>query len=276
MTELGDYQVQRPSPDASDGRPSRKVIAIAVAVLVVVGLALFWFLGGGDEPEAPMETATQAPAPRLATPPEPIDTAPAPLELPTLEDSDAFARDLVAQLSSHPGLASWLVSDRLIRRFVVTVDNIAEGSNPSQHVPFMEPDQAFAVSGEEPSARIDPRSYERYDNVAGVIDALDVDGTAELFATLEPLLDEAYAELGYPDTPFRTTLGRAIGRLLETPIPDTPPAVAQRATYYVFLDEDLQDLTAAQKQFIGMGPANMRKVKAKLRSLADALELRIR
>jgi hypothetical protein len=55
------------------------------------------------------------------------------LELPTLGASDALVRELVEALSSHPTLASWLVSDDLVRWFVVV--DVARGLSPSFRVP---------------------------------------------------------------------------------------------------------------------------------------------
>ena len=163
-------------------------------------------------------------------------------------------RDLVSALSSHPGLAAWLVSEDLVRRFVVAVDNVADGSNPSQHVQFMRPDQRFTVSGAEPNMRVDPRSYRRYDTHAQIVDSLDTQGVAELYARLEPLMGAAYIELGYPNRRFRDTLERAIVRLLEAPVPGDAPAIVRGAAFYEYTDERLDSLTPVQKQVHFHGP----------------------
>ena len=255
------------------GTPFRPTAVVAAVVVVLIGVTLYWFFGRGGEETAPPPEVTTDAEPRLVTPPEPIAPEPE-IELPAVDDSDSFVRDLVAALSSHPGLAAWLVSDGLVRRFVVAVDNVADGTNPSQHIQFMRPDQRFAVAGEEPNVRIDPRSYRRYDTHAEIVSSLDTDGTAELYLMLEPLMDEAYTELGYPDSRFRNTLERAVNQLLEAPLVDDPPAVVRRATFYEFLDDRLESLTPVQKQFVGTGPVNMRTVQAKLRSIANAIGIR--
>ena len=96
------------------------------------------------------EEVVEAPAPSAPPVAEaaPSTDASAPLEigaLPELDGSDAWLRDLIGQLSAHPELAEWLVTDEMARRFVAIVDNLAEGTSPRSHLPFMEPDEAFKV-----------------------------------------------------------------------------------------------------------------------------------
>ena len=90
---------------------------------------------------------------------------------------------------------------------------------------------------------------------------------------LAPLLDAAYSELGYPDTPFSSALGRAIDHLLAAPVVEDPPVVTSGMVFHEYASERLAALSPAQKQFIGMGPDNVRTVQAKLRAIADALAL---
>ena len=278
MTQLGDFHVKSPSGGADDERSMGPSIAVAAVVIVVIGVALFWFFGrDAGELDTPPETVTETPTPQLVSPPELVEPEPvesALVGLPLLGESDSLARDLVSALSSHPGLAAWLVSEGLIRRFVVAVDNVADGSNPSQHVQFMRPEQRFRVSGAEPNMRVDPRSYSRYDTHSQIIDSLDTQGLAELYVRLEPLMDEAYIELGYPDRRFRDTLERAIIHLGEAPVPGDSPAIVRGAAYYEYADEQLDSLTPVQKQFIGMGPDNVRTVQTKLHAIAAAIGLR--
>ena len=269
MTQLGDFHVKHSTSGPSGDPPIGMTVAAIVAILVI-GIAVYWFFGRGTDEEPPPAVATDT----LLEPPPPAPVEPpppAPVELPELDVSDALVRGLVAVLSAHPDLAAWLMSDDLVRRFVVVVDNIAEGRNPSQHVIFMKPDTGFSVTGGDASATIDPRSYQRYDMHAQIVDSFDTQGTAELYLTLEPLMNEAYVELGYPDARFRDTLARAITHLLDTPVVDEPPAVVRRGPFYEHLDGLLEALTPVQKQLIGMGPGNMRTVQAKLFAISRAI-----
>ena len=268
MKQLGDFHVKHSTSGPSGGRPIGMTVAAVVAILFI-GIAVYWFFGRGTDEEPPPAVVTDTLL--EPSPPAPVEPPPAPVELPALDVSDALVRGLVAALSAHPDLAAWLVSDDLVRRFVVVVDNIAEGRNPSQHVMFMKPDTGFSVTGGDAGATINPRSYRRYDMHAQIVDSFYTQGTAELYLTLEPLMDEAYVELGYPDRRFRNTLARAITHLLDTPVVDEPPAVAGRAPFYEHLHGSLEALTPVQKQFIGMGPDNMRTVQAKLLAISRAI-----
>ncbi len=278
MLNLDDMDDTLP-PDASpppDNQRLIRLVALAASVAVVaLGIGAYWLLGDGDTDETPAapEPVAEAPAPQPVAEPEPAVIEPEPVEVPELEESDSFVGTVVGGLSSHPGLAAWLTGERIIRRFVVVVDNVANGRNPAQHLPFMRPGQRFSTTAEAPDTRVASASYRRYDIHAEIIDSLDADGVVALYGLLEPLLDAAYSELGYPDTPFSSALRRAIDHLLEAPVLGGPPAVARGMVFFEHTSEQLDALTSAQKQFIGMGPDNVRIVQAKMRAIAQAIGL---
>ena len=267
-----------PDPPQADRQWPVKLIAAAAVAVVVLGAGLWWLLGGTDDP-GDTQVAEVAAEPAEPEPPAaPVELAepeviPEPVELPALGDSDAFVRELVDALLAHPNLAAWLVGDNLIRQFVVTVDNVANGRNPAQQLAVLRPERRFRATGDGEQMLIDPASYQRYDLFARVTGALDPPGAALLYQTLEPLLDEAHRELGYPDTPFRRTLERAVRHLLAAPVVESPPVVVRRATLHLYADERLEALTPAQKQFIGMGPDNVLVVQAQLRAIAGEIGL---
>ena len=193
--------------------------------------------------------------------------------LPALDASDAFVRNLVAALSANPAWATWIATEGLARRFVVVVDNVAEGLSPTKHVPFLMPKEKFQTLERGKSVFVDPESYARYDLVANVIESLDPQGTVEAYRGLKPLIDQAYRELGYPDRKFDVTLAKAIDRLLETPVPGDDVALRPGIRSYKLADPELEALSPAQKQFMRLGPENMTKVKEKLRELREAFAL---
>lgn len=279
MADLGNHELRSQfSGSAAPGGAKRlgpMVVCIA-AVIVFVGFAAYWLWGPGDEKAAaPLQTAIEEP-PRAA-PPEPVvpTPEPEPFELPSLGNSDSVLRGLATALSTHPGMAAWLVSDGLIRRLVVVVDNVADGRNPSQHLPFMKPEGRFKTTGSELELHINPASFQRYDRHAQIVVSLDTEGTSMLYLALLPLMNEAYAELGYPDTPFTNAVERAVIHLLEAPIVKDTPKLARRVAFHEYLDDTLESLTPAQKQFMGMGPDNMRLVQTKLREIAVAIGISI-
>jgi len=285
MTQLGDFQVKEPAGGDGGEQPRGRIIAIAVVAMLALALGVYWFLGRGDD-APPVETVVEVPPEAAPPPTAPIEPEPAPVDIPSLENSDAFVRDLVAILSAHPGLASWIVDDGIVRRFVVVVDNIADGRNPAQHLMFMRPESRYTTTDEGGSRHIDPRdlsaspmatrrphssNYARYDRHAQIFDSLDTRGSADLYLMMQPLIDEAYVELGNPDRPFIGTLERAIISLLTVPIIEDPPTLVEHAPFFHYTDERLESLSPSQKQFLGMGPDNVRIIQAKLRQIALAI-----
>ncbi len=241
------------------------IIALVIAGILACSVFIYFQIMGGmssDDPPPPV-----SPSPPEAPPP--IEKAPAP-ELPALDASDQAVRSLVEALSEHPRLAAWLTPDNLVRRFVAAVVNVANEESPRPHVDHLAPAGNFRVTERHGSLTIDPASYARYDNAAAVLDSLDDERAQELYRHLKPLLDEAYQELGYPGGNFDVALGRAIDRVLATPIPAGRVIVKKRVKNYRFADPDLEALSPVEKHLIRMGPANARKVQAKLRRLREA------
>jgi hypothetical protein len=273
MTELGDYRLDRTTevrptdePPPPPGGPP--VLWIVVALLAIGAGIVIGFL------------LLRRPEPVAAPPPEPLVTegevappgpAPEPVALPALDASDALVRELARLLSSHPRLAVWLATDGVIRRFTVAVDNVANGVTPDRHTPFLAPAGDFLAAGSGERYTIDARSYARYDAMAEVVNSIDAAGAARMYVTLEPLIEEAYRELGHPEGGFSTTLRRAFDRLLATPVVDGDVPLVPRVITYEFADPRLAALSPVQKQFLGMGPRNMRTVQGKIRQIAEEL-----
>ena len=197
------------------------------------------------------------------------------IELPPLGESDALVRLLVGRLSTHPAVAAWLATDGLIRNATVAVQNVAAGETPARHLRRIAPQGAFAVRARGLATRfVDPRSYQRYNWIADAVASIDTEGSARLYSTLRPRVEEAYAELGSPDTRFDATLERAIVVLLETPVVEGDVRLVTRGALYAYADPRLEDLSPAQKQLVRTGPRNTRLMQAKLREIALALGCR--
>jgi len=241
-------------------------VAVCIVVLVVVGIYISF-----NQEEPPAEQALSAPsAPpaRVPLPPPSPPPEPTPVEVPTLGESDLFIRELVATLSAHPDFLAWLANDELIRTFVVSVENVANGNNPSRHVAFMRPDTRFQTEGSDSDLNLANASYERYDSLTRIISSLDIAGTASLYQQVLPLLDEAYSELGVPDTTFSNTFARAVVQVLSTPLVNSRPPLITRTPFYEYRDSELESLTAAQKQLLGVGPDNLRIIQRTIRDIA--------
>lgn len=258
-------------------RGSRR--AWPVAALVLVGVALG--IGGYVTLERRARDASTAPALPEATPlartaapgERALGGVPEAVVVPALNESDGLVRDLVRRLTSHPSAAALLATDNLVRTFTVSVVNIASGRNPATHLRALRPPSRFHVLDNGEGIYIDPASYARYDSLAAAIESVDPAGAAQLYATLKPRIDEAYAELGIPDATFDQNLERAIVHLLRTPTPSAEIAVVQPPSGigYAYADPRFERLSAAQRQFVRMGASNVRRIKSSLRQLALAL-----
>lgn len=252
-------------------QPNWPLIWVGLLLLAALFGVYFGFFRGRQkalESAPPVAEAPAAPAPA----PVPADRQP-PLELPDLDASDALIRELVGRLSEHPKLASWLASEELVRRFAVAVDNVAEGRSPRRHLAFLEPREGFTTAYENGVAVVDPGSYSRYDAPAQLFASLDAAEVAKLYRSIEPLIAEAYRDLGYPDQDFGTVLARAIDELVSTPIPSSSVALLPKVSSFEFADPALEKLSPVQKHLLRMGPQNARRIQRKLAEIRDELGL---
>ena len=253
----------------------RKVWGLAAAIfgVLAVAAALYYFVFM-KKPEAP---ATPAPAAESGLPAEDDKAAAGPAGEPlafpvvALAESDAAVREFAAAMSTNPDFVRWMLTKDLIRKFVVSVDNVANGLSPKPHVDFFAPAGEFRVARTKEGTIVDTASYSRYDPVVGVALSLDALAAARLYRAVKPLLQEAYQELGYPGLDFDDTLVRAMAELLGTPVVDGPTRLEQKVLSYAMADETLEALSPAQKQLLRLGPKGVRTVHDKVKELAAAL-----
>jgi hypothetical protein len=275
MGNFDDVSLRRPAdPPAGAPPPGPNFhVWVPVIVLGIIALGLvLWYFGmreAGEEDRVVVREETEQalplepPAERL--PEEPGDD----IDLPPLDESDALIRSLISALSSHPRVMAYLTTDHLVRNMTVVVVNIADGRTPSNHLRAVRPQGDFQVRSEGRELIIDPRSYQRYDGHADAVQGLDAQSVARFYATIRPRIDDAYGDLGNPHGDFDQSLERAIVELLRTPMPDDEVRVRADSVAYSYDDRTLEGLSHAQRQFLRMGPRNMRIVKAKLRQVAQ-------
>ncbi|MCG8456506.1 MAG: DUF3014 domain-containing protein, partial [Holophagales bacterium] len=184
------------------------IAAVILVVLVASGFAVYWWMGRTPAdpplPETGAESGAEAPEP-TAGPVEVTEPRERP-PLPPLDSSDDLLRGWVAELSNHPRLVRWLASEDLVRRFVAAVDNVARGDSPRAQLEMMEPEEPFQAAEEAGRLYIAPDSFARYDLASDVFSSLDIGASVRLFHDLEPLFEEAYAEIGEPTRTFRQAM----------------------------------------------------------------------
>jgi hypothetical protein len=249
-------------PDAPTRNSSAAVVILCLALLVAVaGGYLYWRKGRATPAPPAQAPATEAVKLRQET---------TQAALPPLDSTDTLVRELVGGLSSHPVIASWLATDRLIVNFVTVTGRIADGKTPVAELKALGPVAPFRIRNTHGGATIDPASYRRYDRYAQAVSAIDARGAAHVYQTLKPRIDEADRNFGGSGT-FDPEVERAIVELLKVPVVEGEVPLRTTGIGYAYVDPNLESLSAAQKQLLRMGPENVRTVQAKLREVAAAL-----
>jgi hypothetical protein len=257
-----------PEPEKKGGSFLFPVTLAAVAVLAVGILGILFLVF--RQPARPQATPT--PAPLSARAPGALPSPSPSAALPALDESDELVRRLADGLSSHPALAAWLGRRGLIRTLTAVVVNVADGETPRPHLEFLAPKQRFRAQ-RRPARLIapDPASFAGYDLFGDAVASTDAAAAASAYRTLAPLFEAAYVELGHPEGGFAAALDKAIRALLAVPVLRDDVELVPHAIGFRYAEARLEALTPAQKQFLRIGPRNVRLVQGKLRELAAAL-----
>ena len=245
------------------------LVILLVALIVVV---YYFFIRERAKEALPVQDVQEEELVPVQSEPLSEEEAVNPLQV-ELDHSDEALRGLAGGLSTDKTLESWLKSKNLIRKFVAAVDNIANGLSPRTQIDFFSPQGEFRVRRRSGQYYVDPRGYNRYNLVANVFSSLDTAKTIELYRRAKPLIQEAYADLGYPDQNFDSTLVEAIVELLKVPVVQGDMLLERKVISYAIADPGLESLSEAQKYLLRMGPENTRKIQNKLREYGAALEI---
>jgi hypothetical protein len=272
MAGIGEYQFQPPPDgppppenDGGRGGPNTTLIALIGVALLVLAAGAYWFFAGRTPPSTAPATAAVAPAQAPATTADDFEH----IDLPPLDDSDALVRQRIGILSSNRLVAAWLATKGLIRNFVVVLDNISHGMNPSRRLAVLKPGGQFRVMTRGSQVVVDPRNYDRFTPIADAAASIDARSAGRLYQSFKPLIQTAYDELGNQE-PVDRAVERAIAGLLRVPAVDGDVRVEQtgEGIGYQYVDDRLESLNAAQKQLLRMGANHVRSIQAQLRTFA--------
>ena len=249
--------------------------ALGAGVVLIVGGAGLYFLRGSDTPTLQPAASKPPPVAEVTEPPAAPVSAPAPersLPLPKLDESDAEVIGGLTELLGQDAIMQFVVPERLIRNIVVTIDNAPRQQMAPNQRPIKATPSALVTAGADETLTLSPENYARYAPFIAVVRRLDTKTLVSLYRGLQPLFQQAYEELGHPNSVFHTRLLEVIRHLLATPDAPLEIKLVQPSVQYKYADERLEKLSAGQKLLIRMGRDNASVVKAKLRELEAALK----
>lgn len=272
-------------------------------LLVVLGVVA-WYLYDAAEPTVeetvvpgptlpPKEQAPPPPVtrpevtePAIAEPmpePEPLVEEPA---LPALSESDDEALSTLSNLVDGTMPAErYLVEEDVIPRIVATVDALSGKQVPDSIRAVQGPGGEFEVTPDEqpdtvirnevgdpiPQYQLNPANFRRYAPYVEMLEAVDPANLALAYRAYQPLLEEAFDQLGYPEGNFEERLLTVIDEMLATPTPPQPVQLIKPEAYYLYADDQLEALSAGQKILLRMGPDNAARIRAKLAEIREVL-----
>lgn len=268
----------------------------AVEVLTAIGVAavLAWFgfnwyqqrhpaatdtplaLPGDAEIAPPATTGAPSNQGPLVPPAEPVienpvEVPPAPLPLPPLADSDDEIRAALAEILAPAALAEYFQEAAMVRKFVLSVDNLTAGTLTPQHRLVKPLAGRFAVIETGDTIMLDPQNYRRYDSLVALLTALDPVQVARLYRQFYPLLQQAYEDLGYPGRYFNDRLIAVIDHLLAAEPPAAPIELVQPKVYYRYADQALEDASVGHRMLFRIGPGHMAAVQRWLQAIRAQL-----
>lgn len=254
-----------------------------IVVVAMVACAAGYYAWQMNQPAPPLPSP-QVVQPQPATPiPEaapaknyPIESPPpAATPLPALDASDKVVGDELAKLLGRKSLPRFLYPNRIIRRFVATIDNLPRRHAPVRMWPVKPVSGTFTVTDSSTGLVIDLANSFRYARYIDVLKAADVPGLVDFYFRFFPLFQQAYQELGYPQGNFNNRLIEALDDLLDAPEVSGPVGLVQPKVLYAFADPALEARSAGQKIMIRMGSRNSAQAKVALRAIRSEIMRRV-
>lgn len=250
---------------------------LAVILLGLAGFAFYlWKQGPTYQPAPPLpDAATVPPPPPPAAAAEPAIQYPVPEQaqkpLPPLAESDAVARDALADLFGKKAVKQFFVPQEVVRRIVVTIDSLPRKVVSAQLMPTRPVEGKLRTSGEGETLTLSTANYERYAPFIRLANMVDAKVFAAAYVRLYPLFQQAYRDLGYPKGYFNDRLVAVIDHMLDAPQSEGKIALVQPHVYYRFVDPELESLSAGHKLMLRIGNDNAAIVKKKLREIRKEL-----
>lgn len=264
----------------------KQIAMIAIpAAAVIVGVA-FWQLNTTPavsvEPAATPEPVAVAPQPIVRQAPEPEEwSRPEPIEEPAaepestllpapteLDNSDPQVHSLVKILA--PEFTQWLLPQQQIRKWVATVDMMAEGRYPRKYPAIDFPLGKFAVEKQGDEIRQADSNFKRADVLVAALTKIEPQQLAAYYQQWQPILEKAYQEQGKRDQ-FNDRLTQAIDTIIALePLPENAK-LKQPHVFYTYADPTLEQRSDLEKLVWRLGTENQLALQAYLKQLKPLL-----
>jgi hypothetical protein len=292
---------QQTEQDKGEKNSGPLIIFIVTFSLVVIAL---WQFSGGKTEKRPIDSSEflkqepVVPAPQPLEEPvkeeEPVERPttelveeekPAVQEivitLPELNESDDWLQNKLPDLTWRNELIPLLVTEDIIRRFVVFTDNFSQGLLAYEHSLFVQPKDKFSVDeqsvnveGEQNVWQWDSNTSKRFDLYVDLLRSVDSTTLVNWYIDMKPLIDEAYRELGYEED-FTYALQDAITRVLDMELPKSAMEVTRTSVMYKFQDPQLEALDDSDKLLLRIGKENLLIIKSVLLEINEKLAQRV-
>lgn len=278
----------------------KNLILIVIIILVVAGIVAWYLYDRTLEQPVAAPVAVTEPVPLPLEPeiaaPEPVPPEAAVEEeaasiepedepLPELAESDAYVRDELSEVVGEVGSIQYFPNEGLVARAVATVDSLGSRQVPGniqavtgpggEYAAVPDPDPPVEILDEVgdpiPQFQSDPANAGRYRAYVEMLEAVEPEQFATLYERNAPLFEQAWRDLGYTDQAFDDRLVEVIDELLDTPEVSEPYQLIKPEAYYLFADEELENLTAGQKIMLRMGSENASRVKSRLREIRQVI-----
>lgn len=195
--------------------------------------------------------------------------------LPTLDESDSWFTDKLPNLTWRKELLKLMITEDMIRRFVVFTDNFSQGTLAYEHSPLTAPASKFSAievkDQSTPMWQWDEGATRRFSLYVDLLRSIDNELLIQWYVELKPLIDQAYQELGYPDDEFTEVLQSAITKVLDMEIPRETPELVRPSVMFKYKDQALEDLDDAEKLLLRLGKDNLLVVKSILLEINEKL-----
>ena len=278
---------------------NKLIYSLVIGVIILFGL--FMLLTSEDEP-APATVSSEIvpqvnPSPPLPAPAVQVEAVPEPPviteepeviipevavaepvaaepALPGLNDSDAFVMETLTAMDNGSVLVNFLVSEELVRKFVVMVENMSRGEFPERNRPLLNPSEPMQITelGSE-FYLMDTGSYQRFSALVSALSNISTETAVELYFRMLPLFQQAYAELGLRDNDFTEVSLQAIDNVLNARMAPQPQQLIRPTLNYLYANPEIENYTDVEKLLMRLAPQNTENLRRRLEFFKRRLEM---